>query len=197
MKLAKIFVVMGLVALVAGCTSRSIENRLNVESTLNPEGNYGNYRTYSWVNYNTDQVIIRDPQTRAQVVEAIESVLQSRGLTYDPKNPDLMVGYHGAVERKLDEEALASYYDETSYSLDSDAKFNKIDSWEVGTLVLMVFDAKDGTMLWQASAQAELDEKASPAQQKQNVKKAVQAMLETFPTEADIKKVMEEKAKSQ
>jgi hypothetical protein len=194
MKLAKFFVVIGLVAVVAGCTSHGIENRLNVESTLNPEGNYGNYRTYSWVNYNTDQMIIRDPQTRAQVVESIEGVLQSRGLTYDPKSPDLMVGYHGAVERKLDEEALASYYDESSYSLDTDAKFNKIDSWEVGTLVLMVFDAKDGTMLWQASAQAELDERASPSQQKQNLKKAVQAMLDTFPTEADIKKVMEQKS---
>ena len=44
---------------------------------------------------------------------------------------------------------------------------------------------------------AELDEKASPSQRKQNVKKAVEAMLETFPTEADIKKVMEEKSKSQ
>jgi hypothetical protein len=193
MKIVKMAFVLCLVVFLAGCTSRSIENRMSVESTLNPEGNYGNYQTFSWVNYNTDQIIIKDPQLRAKVVEAIENALKSRGLTYDPKNPDLMVGYHGAVEQKLDEERLAAYYGDSDYTLDSDAKFNKIESWDVGTLVLMIFDAKDGTMLWQASAQAELDERASESQRKQNLQKVVQAMLATLPTEKDIEDVMKQK----
>lgn len=193
MKFGKILLVILAVAAVAGCSSRSFENRLSVESTLNPEGNYGSYRTYAWVKYNTGQVLIQDPQTRSLVVEAIENALKAKGLTYDPENPDLMVGYHGAVEQKLDEDVLATYYDEDSYHLDT-SPGKKIESWDVGTLVLMIFDSRDGTMLWRASAQAELDERASKAEQRKNLRTAVDAMLATLPTEKDIEDVQKQKS---
>jgi hypothetical protein len=193
LKFVYVLLVVSIIALAVGCSSRSFESRLNVESTLNPDGNYGTYKTFGWVNYNSDQVIIRDPQVRARVVEAIEQEFTSRGLTYDAQSPDLMVGYHGAVEQKLDEEQLGAYYDESSMQLDSDAKFNKIDTWDVGTLVLMIFEAKTGMMLWQASAQAELDERASESDKKKNIEAAVRAMLDTLPTSKDIDKVKKEK----
>jgi len=180
-----------LVITVVGCTS--FEKELKVESTLNPDGNYGNYNTYGWVNYNTDQIIIKDPQTRGRVVEAIEDALKAKGLTYDANSPDLLVGYHGAVEQKLDEERLGVYYDQSNMELDSDSKFNKIDTWDVGTLVLLIFDAKNGMMLWQASAQAELNERSNESDKKKNIQTAVRLMLETLPTEKDIEKARKEK----
>lgn len=192
MTLVKWLLVVGAVVVVVGCSSRSFESRLNVESYLNPDGNYGNYNTYAWVMYDTDQVIIKDPKVRQRVTEAIENELAARGLKYDAESPDLMVGYHGAVEQRLDDDVVQTYYDDSSYSLDT-TPGKKIDSWDVGTLMLVIFDAKNGNMLWRATAQAELDEKASAADRKKNVQTAVHKMLETLPTSKDIEKATKER----
>jgi hypothetical protein len=192
MTFAKKLLLLITIVTVAGCSSRSLESRLNVESYFNPDGDYGNYDTYGWVDYGTDQMVIKDPKVRQRVVEAIENEMESRGLKYDAVAPDLLIGYHGAVERKLDEAVVQTYYDEANYDMDN-SPWKKIESFEVGTLVLLIFDAKDGNMLWRASAQAELDEKASPSQQKKNIELAVQRMLETLPTERDVQDAIEQK----
>jgi len=192
MTVVKWLLVIGAVVAVVGCSSRSFESRLNVESHLNPDGNYGNYDTYAWVMYDTDQVIIKDPKVRQRVTEAIENELAARGLKYDAESPDLMVGYHGAVEQRLDDDVVQTYYDDSSYGLDT-TPGKKIDSWDVGTLMLVIFDAKDGNLLWRATAQAELDEKVSAADQKKNVQTAVRKMLETLPTSKDIEKAIKER----
>jgi hypothetical protein len=192
MTIVKRLMLLIIVVVVAGCTSRGIENRLNVESYFNPEGNYGTYDTYGWVDYSTDQMVIKDPKLRTKIVKAIESTLESRGLKYDTVAPDLLIGYHGAVERKLDEAVVQTYYDEASYSLDT-SPGKKVESFEVGTLVLLIFDAKDGTMLWRASAQAELDDRETASQKSKNVELAVQRMLETLPTEKDVQDAIDQK----
>lgn len=190
MRFLNCVMVLCMVVTVVGCTS--FEKELKIESTLNPDGNYGNYHTYGWVEYNTDQIIIKDPQTRGRVVAAIEDALKAKGLKFEANSPDLLVGYHGAVDQKLDEERLGIYYDQSDMDLDSDAKFNKIDTWDVGTLVLMIFDAKNGMMLWQSSAQAELNDRASTSDKKKNIQTAVRLMLETLPTSKDIDKARKE-----
>lgn len=192
MTIAKRLLLLLTVVAVAGCSSRSLESRLNVESYFNPDGDYGNYDTYGWVDYGTDQMVIKDPKVRQRVIQAVENEMEARGLKYDAVAPDLLIGYHGAVERNLDEAVMQSYYHEANYSLD-DSPGKKIDSFEVGTLVLLIFDAKDGNMLWRASAQAELDERVSPSQQKKNIELAVQRMLETLPTEKDVQDAIQQK----
>jgi hypothetical protein len=193
MTLAKRLLVLMSVVALAACTSKSFESKLSVESTFNPDGNYGSYETYGWVDYGTDVVVIEDPDTRQSVVKAIENTLEARGLRHDRMAPDLMIGYHGAVETKLDQVVVDSYYDENNYNMDTSPGKN-VDSWEVGTLVLLIFDAKDGTLLWRASAQAELDEKrVSRSEQRRRIELAVNKMLETLPTEEDVQKAIDQK----
>lgn len=193
MTIVKRLLLLLVIVIVAGCSSRSFESRLNVESYFNPDGNYGTYDTYGWVDYGTDQIVIRDPKIRTKVVNAIQDVLEARGLKYDAVAPDLLIGYHGAVERKLDEAVVQTYYDEASYALDT-SPGKKIESYDVGTLVLLIFDAKDGTMLWRASAQAELDDRETTSQKNKNIQLAVQKMLETLPTETDVQDAIEQKS---
>jgi hypothetical protein len=177
----------------AGCSSRSFESRLLVESYFNEDGNYGSYRTFAWVDYGTDIRVIEDGATRERVTSAIEQVLYDRGLKYDDRAPDLRIGYHGAVERQLDQVVVDSYYHEDNYNLD-DSPGKRVESWDVGTLVLMIFDAKDGTLLWRASAQAELDEqRVTQREQRERIELAVQKMLETLPTDEDLRKAIEKK----
>jgi hypothetical protein len=193
MALAKWLFVLLVVLALAGCTSKSFESRVNVESYLNPDGNYGTYRTYGWVDYGTDQRVIEDGTTRERVIAAVEQAMESRGLKRDMMAPDLLIGYHGAVERQLDEVQVQSYYDESDYELAREPG-KKIDSWEVGTLMLLVFDAKSGMMLWKATAQAELDEKrVSQKEQRDRITYAVNKMLETLPTGEDIDKIIKKR----
>jgi hypothetical protein len=193
---SRLFVLIIIAAVIlAGCTSRSFETRLHVDSYFNEDGNYGNYRTFAWVDYGTDLRVIEDAATRTSVTNAIEKVMYDRGLKYDEYAPDLRIGYHGATERQLDQVAVDSYYHEGNYDLDT-SPGKKIDSWDVGTLMLMIFDAKDGTLLWRASAQAELDEKrVTQRERRERIELAIQKMLETFPTEEDVRKAMEKKGK--
>jgi hypothetical protein len=176
-----------------GCTSKSFESRLNVDSTFNPDGDFDNYFTYAWVDYQSDEMLIKDATTRKNVVDAIEKELNERGLEYNAESPDLMIGYHGATDRVLDEAVVQTYYDEENYSLDT-TPGKKIDSWEVGSLVLMIFDAKTGMLIWRASAQAELDEKqVSRSEQRRRLELAVDKMLETMPRDEDTIKSRKEK----
>lgn len=193
MALAKrLFLSIFVIALV-GCTSHSFESRVNVESYFNPDGNYGNYKTFGWVDYGTDIRVIEDGTTRERVRTAVDDEMKARGLKYDPRAPDLLIGYHGATERRMDDQQLQSYYDESDYELAREPG-KSIDSWEVGTLMLMVFDARNGMMLWQATAQAELDEKrVSQREQRDRIEYAVKKMLETLPTGKDIEKAIEQK----
>ncbi|MCK5620546.1 MAG: DUF4136 domain-containing protein, partial [Candidatus Krumholzibacteria bacterium] len=71
------------------------------------------------------------------------------------------------------------------------------DSWEVGTLMIMIFDAKTGMMIWRASAQAELDEKqVSRSEQRRRIELAVDRMLETMPRNEETIKTRKEKGSS-
>ena len=193
MVLVKRLLILTVVVVLVGCTSKSFESRVNVESYFNPDGNYGNYKTYGWVDYGTNVRVIEDATTRERVITAIQNEMEARGLKYDAVAPDLLIGYHGAIERKMDETVLQTYYSESDYTLAPEPG-KKIDSWEMGTLMLLVFDAREGTMLWQATAQAELDEKrVSQREQRQRIEYAVSKMLETLPTGKDIEKAMEQK----
>jgi hypothetical protein len=193
MALANRLLVLLLILAIFGCTSRSFESRLNVESYFNPDGDYGSYRTYGWVDYGTSVRVIEDSATRERVVSAIEKAVEARGLKRDLTAPDLLIGYHGATERRLDEVQVQSYYDETGYDMAREPG-KKIDSWEVGTLMLMVFDARTGMMLWQATAQAELDDaRASQKEQRKRIEYAVDKMLETLPTGDDVDKAIKQK----
>jgi hypothetical protein len=193
MALARRLLVLTALMGLVGCSSSTFESRVNVESYLNPDGNYGTYKTYGWVDYGTDQRVIEDGTTRERVKTAVEQAMEARGLKKDMMAPDLLIGYHGAVEHKLDEVEVQSYYDENDYQLAREPG-KSIDSWEVGTLMLMVFDARSGMMLWQATAQAELDEKrVSQREQRERIEYAVQKMLDTLPTGEDIDKIMKKR----
>jgi hypothetical protein len=186
MKLAGQLIFLTALAILISCTSKTFESRLNVESYFNPDGNYGTYKTYGWVDYGTDVVLIEVKATRDRVVKAVEEAMESRGLKKDLVAPDLLIGYHGAVEQKLDQVALQSQYGEAGYQMESGPNDN-VDSWQVGTLMLMVFDAKDGMMLWKATAQAELDERrVSQSEKSDRIGRAVQKMIETLPTSEDV-----------
>jgi hypothetical protein len=194
MALAKrMFLFASLIAL-AGCSSHyNFEDRVSVESYFNPDAEYETYRTYGWVDYGTDVRVIEDATTRERVAKAIEQEMEARGLKKDLMAPDLLIGYHGAVERKMDETQLQSYYSESDYELAREPGKN-IDSWEVGTLMLLVFDAKTGMMLWKASAQAELDEKrVSQREQRERIELVVQKMLETLPAGEEVDKIIEKR----
>ena len=193
MKLVSQLIVLTALVVVISCTSHSFESRLNVESYFNPDGNYGTYETYGWVDYGTTVILIEDGTARKNVVKAVEAAMESRGLKKDKMAPDLLIGYHGAVERKMDQVALQSQYGDSGYQMEYGPN-DSVDSWEVGTLMLMVFDAKDGMMLWKATAQAELDERrVSQSEKRERIELAVQKMIETLPTSKDVDRARKQK----
>ena len=193
MKLVSQLIVLTALVVVISCTSHSFESRLNVESYFNPDGNYGTYETYGWVDYGTTVILIEDGTARKNVVKAVEAAMESRGLKKDKMAPDLLIGYHGAVERKMDQVALQSQYGDSGYQMEYGPN-DSVDSWEVGTLMLMVFDAKDGMLLWKATAQAELDERrVSQSEKRERIELAVQKMIETLPTSKDVDRARKQK----
>ena len=67
------------------------------------------------MDYGTTVVLIEDGTARKNVVKAVEAALESRGLKKDKMAPDLLIGYHGAVESRMDQVALQSQYSESGY----------------------------------------------------------------------------------
>ena len=174
-------------AALVGCTSKSFESRLNVESSFNPDAPYESYKTFDWAPYSGQETglgVLDDQQVRTDLRRMIEEELTSRGLKWVTIAPDLLVGYHAAVEAKIDEAVIEGYYDEQNMEAFGDFA-SRGAGYEEGSLVLMIFDARTGKMLWRATAQAEVDQKATKRQQKERLKIAVRKMLETMPRKGD------------
>jgi hypothetical protein len=168
---------------LAGCASQSYDQPIAVTSQFNPDGAYGTYKTWDWAKYKNPpaQGVLEDASFRLELGNMVEAALKDRGLTRVFESPDLEVGFHAAGEMIGDEE-LKEWYDQYSWDMPrTSGAFS--NAWQKGALILFVFDADNGQLLWRASAEAIVDTSAPEKDRKKLVERAIAKMLEELPKE--------------
>jgi hypothetical protein len=139
--------------------------------------NFSQYKTYSW-----EKVSTPDPLWVDRIKSAVDADMTAKGFTQVPSDGDISLV---AVEATKNEKTLNTFYNGFGggwrwggFGGMGDAT-TTTDTYQVGTLVLDMFDTQTKKLLWRGSASDTLSDKTD--KNIKNLDKGVQKMLKHFP----------------
>ena len=148
----------------------------DIRTDYDHHANFSQYKTYSW-----GKVETQNPLWDDRIREAVNRELAKKGWTEVPADGDVTIMAIGTThERPL----LRTFYDSfpgwwwggfgesTTY----------VDNYEVGTLVIDMFDSRSKRLIWRGSATDTLPDK--PEKAMKDLNKSVEKMFEHFPPSA-------------
>ncbi len=161
---------------------------LRVSSDYDPAFDFSGFRSWDWLTGTPAGTV--DPRLPRGLVEdriraALEKHLAARGFQRSGSGtPDFRVGYHAAVEDKVDVRTINRSY---GYGPGWGAGRGLMTSdtyvrqYEQGTLILDMVDPRTNVLVWRGSAQAEVYSYSTPEQREARIDDAVGQILERFP----------------
>jgi hypothetical protein len=159
-----------LVAMTATAFSR------DVRTDYDHHANFSQYKTYSWAKVETS-----NPLWDGRVKEAIDGELAKKGWTQVPEGGDVSIVAVGTTHERP---TLRTFYDgfpgwrwggfgeSTTY----------VENYEVGTLIVDMFDNRSKNLIWRGSASDTIPDK--PDKAVKDLEKSVDKMFEHFPPSA-------------
>jgi hypothetical protein len=161
-----------------------------VKTDYDHSANFSQYKTYSWV-----QVKTSDSLWDSRVKADINSALASKGLSELPAGGDLAVVANRTTQ---DQQTLNTFYDGLGgigggwgWRRFGGGGFGgggfgesttTTETYQVGTLIVDLFDAKTKSLLWRASASEDLSGKSD--NNIKNLDKATVKMFQHFPPDS-------------
>ena len=152
-----------------------------VKTDYDRNADFSRYKTYSWKNVHTQNSLWVD-----RIKAAVNSALAAKGWTEVESGGDVSIM---AMEMTKDHRTLNTYYDNFGggwgwhwgggYGDNFGTSTTTEETYEVGTLVVDLFDTNTKKLIWRGSASDTLSEKSD-----KNIKKLtmdVQKMFDHFP----------------
>lgn len=189
-----------LVVALGGCST------MEISTDYNPSTEFSGLRTYKWLpgpQGNPDDPRIDNSLLDARIRKAVERQLAAQGYEKQTSGaPDFCVGYHAAVEKKLDVITIDDYYGyapvgRPGYRPGTSLVYGHpgrawvgssqthVVEYDEGTLILDIVEPEARKLLWRGSAQAEVNLSASPEKKQEKIDEAVRRMLERFPPQQE------------
>jgi uncharacterized protein DUF4136 len=156
---------------------------ITIKTDANRNANFAALRTYAWqpgAKLDTGDPRFDTPRIDREIRAVVDAALGAKGMhKTDSASVDFLIGYRANM-------ALGSSTVTRQRSLeDTDASWGFVGSntvdYETGTLVLEMTDPNTRQRLWRASASAVVIERASSAERRERIRKAVQKMIDKFP----------------
>jgi hypothetical protein len=175
MKVRKVFVSLGLVALLS-CASFAQK----VKTDYDRKVDFTKYKTYSWEAVKTKNQLDID-----RIKSAVDADLTAKGWTAVPTGGSISLC---AVEATKDQQTLSTFYNgfgggwrwRSGFANGNTTTY--VDNYKVGTLVLDMFDSQTKELVWRSSASNTLSDNAD--KNIKNLNKGVEKMLKKFPPSA-------------
>jgi len=171
MKIAmcSLMTVASLLVLAAGALSQEIR------TDYDHHVNFSQYKTYSWAKVETPDSIWDE-----RVKEAVDRVLGAKGWAQVPSGGNVSVVAVGTTHEKPTLRTFYTGFDGWRWGGFGEAT-TYVDNYEVGTLIVDMFDTSTKRLIWRSSASDVLSSK--PEKNIKKLDKAVEKMLEHFPPE--------------
>jgi len=151
-----------------------------VKTDYDHNANFGQYKTYSW-----KMVQTKDPLMVDRIKDAVNAALSAKGWTQVESGGDVSVV---AIEITQNQQTLNTFYDGLGggWRWSGFGGFGEAttttDTYQVGTLVVDLFDAKAKNLVWRGSSSDTLSNNAD--KNTKNLDKGVQKMFGHFPPES-------------
>jgi hypothetical protein len=147
-----------------------------VTTDYNRSADFSTYKTFMWIK----EPKTTDPLMRQRIVDDVNAALTSRGLKLATGQADLAIAAHSATK---EERTLDTFYNGFGGGWRWGGGFGSatttVTPYEIGTLVVDVFDGRTKEALWRGSSSKTLSE--NPQKNANNLNKAVEKMFERFP----------------
>jgi Domain of unknown function (DUF4136) len=175
MKLQRmVLILMGMMFVFAGRLSAQ-----QVKTDYDHNANFTQYKTYSW-----EQVKTKDPLFVDRIKSAVNAALTSKGWTEVPSGGDVSII---AIQTTQDQQTLNTFYDGFGGGWGwrrfggggfGDAT-TTTETYQVGTLVVDLFDTKTKQLIWRGTASDTLSNNSK--KNIENLNKGVEKMFKKFP----------------
>ena len=164
---------------------RAAQAPIEVDTELDPEANMANYKTWNWIPVpvgKSGDPRIDSQQFRNNVGNAVEREMFEHGYRRSETNPDLLLNGHAAVA-DVDANYIETHYggQYPDYKVDTDDPNKGSLTWEEGSLIIFIFDAKTRAMVYRGSARAEVVEDMPEEMRTDRLNKAIKMIFEKFP----------------
>ncbi len=176
--------IFGMILAALGCS------QVSVLSDYDPAADFSSLRTYEW--YAVEQpksgdVRVDNPLLDRHIRSAVENALNAKGYIKADANPDFQLIYHAAVTKVIGVTTVSKLaYPPGYYAWHYVGPPVWVEqavpyTYEKGSLILDIIDARKEKLMWRGSIQAELDKTATPQVRAARIEKAVTDMLAQFP----------------
>ena len=153
-----------------------------VKTDYDRTADFSRYRTYCWQNVHTE-----DPLWVDRIKTAVDAALAAKGWTKVESGGDVSIM---AMEMTEQHRTLNTYYDNFGGGWgwrwrglsDFGTARTTEDVYNVGTLVVDMFDTAEKRIIWRGSASETISHKSG--KNIRNLDKGVQKMFEHFPADA-------------
>jgi Domain of unknown function (DUF4136) len=151
-----------------------------VTTDYNKSADFTQYKTFMWIK---EPNTTTDPLMRQRMIDDVNSALTARGLQLVTSDADLGVAAHAATKQ---ERSLNTFYNGFGGGWRWGGGFGSstttVDTYQVGTLVVDLFDSKTKEAVWRGTASKTLS--GNPQKNAENLNKAVEDMFKKFPPAA-------------
>ena len=144
---------------------------------------FSRYHTYAWIagaQEATGDRRVHSSLVDARIRTAIDAQLRAKGYTVSVNGgPEFLVAYQVGMKDLIKGASTQNYIGDRvhgTYTTISD-----IQPYHEGTLLIDIVDAGSQILVWQASAQAEVDQSLGPKERDERISTIVRAMLAHFP----------------
>jgi hypothetical protein len=179
MTLVRVVPALILLAVISGCSS------VSVTEDFDPEVDFSVYRTWDWLPGEPPETGDRRldaPQVRERIGRIVEEEFAAHGYPLSPDQPDLYVIYHVALDQEINMRTVLNYYQYMDYVVVVPGLASSYtDVWDIGTLIIDVFDAKEHTLIWRGLSRSKFNAQAGPRENEPVIRTAVRKMLDQFP----------------
>jgi hypothetical protein len=171
MRISRISVGLALMMLAANLTFAQ-----KVTTDYDKNADFAQYKTFMWIK----EPNTKNPLTRQRVIEDVNAALTAKGLQLVTSNADLGVAAHGATKQ---ERTLNTFYDGFGGGWRWGGGFGSAttttNTYEVGTLVVDIFDCKTKEAIWRGTLTKTLSN--NPQKNATGLNKGVAEMFKKFP----------------
>jgi hypothetical protein len=147
----------------------------DVKTDYDHATDFSKYKTFMWIKEPKPQ----NPLMKQRIIDAINLQLGEKGLRLVTSNADLGVSANTATTK---EHTLQSFYDGFpgwGWHRYWGPVTTTVETYEVGTLVVDLFDTQAKQIKWWGSATATISDK--PEKNEKKLEKAVEKMFKDFP----------------
>ena len=182
--------------LLGGCTATKMastekvyETPIAVDAHYTEGVDFSQYKTWTWIPSvgETGSERLDDPEFRDVVGTAVQKEMYARGYAKTTESPDLVLNAFVSlvkIDKKYIEENFSGTYKPDYYADLPDGGSSKV-SWEEGTLMLFIYDASKGQVVWYGTAKTEAAKNAPDGMWQKRVQGIVAQLLDSLPSRTE------------